>query len=282
MRWRRTTTELSGAAAASATPPMNAARIDVRALACAAGRRTVVTGVEFSVRAGEVVGIVGPNGSGKTTLLRTLAGLTRPVSGEVLVGGRAVHRVSGRERARLVALVGQDERPPEDLLVGELVALGRTPYLPPWGAGGGGEQAVVAEALRRVDLAGFEGRAVHRLSGGERQRVMLARALAQETPVLLLDEPTNHLDVTHQLELLELARGLGRTVVMSLHELALADRYCDRVLVVHDGRTEPLAEPGVALRNEVLEKVFGVGATRVAHPETGETHLLITARKAQA
>ncbi|WP_067829386.1 ABC transporter ATP-binding protein [Nocardia inohanensis] len=260
----------------------NAAGIEVRGLACAAGRRTVVAGVEFSVAAGEVIGIVGPNGSGKTTLLRTLAGLAAPVRGEVFVNGRLLHGVSGRVRARLVALVGQDERPPEDLLVGELVALGRTPYLPPWGAGGDGERAAVAEALARVDLSGFEGRAVHRLSGGERQRVMLARALAQQTPVLLLDEPTNHLDVTHQLELLELARGLGRTVVMSLHELALADRYCDRVLVVHDGRAEAPAEPATALRDEVLETVFGVCATRVAHPGTGESHLLITARKAQA
>ncbi|UGT41095.1 ABC transporter ATP-binding protein [Nocardia yamanashiensis] len=281
-RWFRRAASDTNATTEIAARSAGAVGIEVRGLACAAGRQTVVAGVEFAVEPGEVVGIVGPNGCGKTTLLRTLAGLTAPVHGAVRVGGHAVHRISGRERARLVAMVGQDERPPEDLLAGELVALGRTPYLPPWGAGGDGERAVVAEALRRVDLAGFEGRAVHRLSGGERQRVMLARALAQETPVLLLDEPTNHLDVTHQLELLELARGLGRTVVMSLHELALADRYCDRVLVVHDGRAEPLAEPGVALRNEVLEKVFGVGATRVAHPETGETHLLITARKAQA
>ncbi|MTL12887.1 ATP-binding cassette domain-containing protein, partial [Nocardia seriolae] len=187
----------------------------------------MVEGVDFEVWAGETIGIVGPNGAGKTTLLRTMAGLVAPRAGEVLVDGRALHRVSLRERARLVSLVGQDEQPPADLLVGELVALGRTPYLPPWGAGGDDERAAVDEALRLVDLAGFEGRAVRRLSGGERQRALLARALAQRTPVLLLDEPTNHLDITHQLELLTLARELAQTVVMSLHDLALADRYCD-------------------------------------------------------
>lgn len=254
--------------------------LEVRELSCAAGRRTVLTGVDFTVRSGETVGIVGPNGSGKTTLLRTLAGLVRPVAGEALVDGQELHRLSGRERARRVALVAQDPAAPEDLLVGELVALGRTPYLPPWGGGGPGEREVIENALRSVDLAGFAGRAVSRLSGGERQRVLLARALVQETPLLLLDEPTNHLDVTHQLELLELARGLDRTVVTSLHDLALADRYCDRVLVLHEGAAHPLESPEIALRPEVLDRVFGVHAIRVAHPHTGEPHLLITARKA--
>ncbi|AYF75643.1 ABC transporter ATP-binding protein [Nocardia yunnanensis] len=249
-------------------------------LGCAAGRRRVIEGVDFSIRAGETVGIVGPNGAGKTTLLRTLAGLSAPVAGTVTVDGGLLHRVSPRERARLVSLVGQDERPPDDLLVGETVALGRTPYLPPWGASGPRERDAVAAALRQVDLAGFAGRAMSRLSGGERQRVLLARALVQRTPILLLDEPTNHLDITHQLELLALTRELPRTVVMSLHDLTLADRYCDRVLVVHDGRAHPLRPPETALRAEVLAQVFGVRAHRVPNPDGGGTHLIITGRKA--
>lgn len=254
----------------------------VRGLGCAAGRRNVLEGVGFAVRAGETVGVVGPNGSGKTTLLRTLAGLVKPVRGRVVVEGQELHRLSARERARRVGFVAQDQSASEDLLVGELVALGRTPYLPPWGGGGPEEQQAIEDALRSVDLAGFAGRAVSRLSGGERQRVLLARALAQETPLLLLDEPTNHLDVTHQLQLLELARGLDRTVVTSLHDLALADQYCDRVLVLHGGRAYPLEPPDIALRTEVLDTVFGVHAIRVPHPDTGQPHLLITARKAQS
>lgn len=255
--------------------------VEVRSASCEAGRTVVLREVDFAIGAGETIGIVGPNGVGKSTLLRTLAGLASPRAGEVTVGGQALHRISQRRRARLVAFVAQDELPQADLLVGELVAMGRTPYLPPWGAGGGGERMVVDAALRAVDLAGFEGRAVHRVSGGERQRVLLARALVQETPVLLLDEPTNHLDITHQLELLALARSLDRTVIMSLHDLALADRYCDRVLVLHDGRAHPLETPDIALRPEVLDTVFGVRALRPPDPETGTSHLLITARKAQ-
>ncbi|MBF6088720.1 ABC transporter ATP-binding protein [Nocardia cyriacigeorgica] len=254
--------------------------VAARDLACAAGRRRVLTDVDFEAHPGEMIGIVGPNGAGKTTLLRTLAGLTKPRRGRVLVGADDLHALSPRRRARTVALVAQDERPPEDLLACEVVALGLTPYLPPWGAGSAREREVVDNALAAVDLAGFGDRPVHRLSGGERQRVLLARALVQDTPVLLLDEPTNHLDITHRLDLLRQARRLDRTVIAALHDLTLADRYCDRVLVLHEGRARPLAPPGTALHADVIDAVFGVRATRVPHPETGENHLLITPREA--
>ncbi|MFI6216168.1 ABC transporter ATP-binding protein [Nocardia brasiliensis] len=247
-------------------------------LACAAGRRTVVSDVSFTVRAGETIGIVGPNGTGKTTLLQVLAGVRKPVQGRVLVDGLVLHGLSARRRARTVASVAQDERPPADLRAGEVVALGRTPYLPPWGAGSPREQQVIEQALTTVDLAGFAGRPVHHLSGGERQRVLLARALVQDTPVLLLDEPTNHLDITHRLELLALARTLRRTVVMALHDLTLADRYCDRILVLHNGTAHPLAPPATALAPDIVEAVFAVQALRVPHPATGHPHLLITPR----
>ncbi|MFC9897677.1 ABC transporter ATP-binding protein [Nocardia sp. NPDC127579] len=256
---------------------MSGAALSAWQLACATGKRVVVGDVSFEIAPGEVVGIVGPNGSGKSTLLRALAGITKPARGRVAVDGVALHSLSARRRARTVAIVTQDVRPPADLRAGEVVALGRTPYLPPWGAGSPREQESIETALAAVDLAGFADRPVQRLSGGERQRVLLARALIQDTPILLLDEPTNHLDITHQLELLELTRTLNRTVVMALHELALADRYCDRILVLHNGSASPLEPPEIALRPEVLDTVFGVHAIRVPHPDTGESHLLITA-----
>ncbi|MFD3509493.1 ABC transporter ATP-binding protein [Nocardia sp. NPDC058666] len=251
------------------------------ALTCAIGHRDIVVDAEFSIRPGEVVGIVGPNGSGKSTLLRVLAGVDKPKHGQVLVDGQVLHALRPRRRASAVALVAQDETPPADMLVGEVVALGLTPYLPPWGLGGPREQHRVAQALAAVDLAGFAGRQVHQLSGGERRRVLLARALLQDTPVLLLDEPTNHLDVTHQLELLTLMRTLNRTVVAALHDLALADRYCDRIIVLHNGSARPPAPPSQALTPEIVAEVFGVDATRVRHPVTGDHHLLITAREAR-
>ncbi|MFD4460975.1 ABC transporter ATP-binding protein [Nocardia sp. NPDC058480] len=240
-----------------------------------------MVGAEFSIEPGETIGIVGPNGSGKSTLLRVLAGVRKPRQGKVLVDGQVLHSLGPRQRAAAVALVAQDEDPPADMLVGEVVALGLTPYLPPWGLGGPREQRRVAQALAAVDLDGFAGRQVQQLSGGERQRVLLARALLQDTPVLLLDEPTNHLDVTHQLELLTLMRNLNRTVVAALHDLSLADRYCDRIIVLHNGSTRAPAPPPQALAADVVAEVFGVDATRVQHPLTGENHLLITPREAR-
>ncbi|MEV5650042.1 ABC transporter ATP-binding protein [Nocardia sp. NPDC052254] len=249
--------------------------LEVRELACGPRGRTVLAEVEFTVAPAEVIGVVGPNGAGKTTLLRTLAGLLRPRRGAVRFGGADLHTMPPRRRARTVALVGQDEQPPADLRAGEVVALGRTPYLPPWGAGSRAERRAVAEALRAVDLDGFADRPVQRMSGGERQRVLLARAVAQGGPLLLLDEPTNHLDITHRLALLDLVRELGRTVVIALHDLTLADRYCDRVLVLDDGRARALRPPAEALSTAVLAEVFGVRAARVPHPETGAIHLLL-------
>lgn len=259
-----------------------AGSIQAEGLTCAVGRRrNVVVDADFSIAAGETVGIVGPNGSGKTTLLRTLAGLRKPGRGRVLVDGRVLHELRARQRATAVALVAQDESPPADMLVGEVVALGLTPYLPPWGLGDPRERKQIVEALAAVGLSGFADRPVQQLSGGERQRVLLARALLQDTPVLLLDEPTNHLDITHQLELLDLVRGLRRTVVAALHDLSLADRYCDRIIVLHNGIARPPAPPAEALTPEVVAEVFGVDAARVEHPVTGEPHLLITPRKAR-
>ncbi|TDP30544.1 ABC transporter ATP-binding protein [Nocardia ignorata] len=266
----------------AAEPPLlEHGRLHARELTCAIGRRTVLAEVDFSIEPGETVGIVGPNGSGKTTLLRTLSGVHRPRSGRVLVDDRVLHDLRPRRRAATVALVAQDEIPPDDMLVGEVVALGLTPYLPPWGLDAPREQQRATQALASVDLHGFAGRPVRQLSGGERQRVLLARALVQDTPVLLLDEPTNHLDVTHQLELLTLVRGLRRTVVAALHDLSLADRYCDRIIVLHKGRARPPAPPAEALSPAVVAEVFGVDANRVRHPVTGEDHLLITPREAR-
>ncbi|MFE6925598.1 ABC transporter ATP-binding protein [Nocardia sp. NPDC057663] len=257
------------------------ASVRAAGLTCSVGRRNIVVDADFSIEPGETVGIVGPNGSGKTTLLRTLAGIRKPMLGQVLVDGQVLHDLRPRQRATTVALVAQDESPSADMLVGEIVALGLTPYLPPWGLGAPRERQRVMEALAAVDLSGFADRPVQQLSGGERQRVLLARALLQDTPVLLLDEPTNHLDVTHQLELLGLVRGLRRTVIAALHDLSLADRYCDRIIVLHNGSARPPAPPAEALTPDIVATVFGVDAARVEHPVTGEDHLLITPRKAR-
>ncbi|MFP5021765.1 ABC transporter ATP-binding protein [Pseudonocardia phyllosphaerae] len=239
---------------------------------CVNGRRTVLTDVDLAVAEGEVLGLVGPNGSGKSTLLRALAGIRPVASGRVLLDGHPLAEFPARARARRIAFVGQEEDPPADLTVAETVALGRLPHRPPWAGGDADEHAAVAGALAAVDLTGYDDRPVEHLSGGERRRVLLARGLAQDAGLLLLDEPTNHLDVRHAMALLRLVAGTGRTVVVALHDLDLAVRHCDRLVVLDDGRARPAVTD---LDPDTVRDVFGVSATRVRHPVTGETRLLL-------
>ena len=184
------------------------------------GETTVLDGVSMSVESGQFLALVGPNGAGKTTLLRTANGLLSPSRGTVTVDGRAVSELSAREVGRLVATVPQETTLAFDFDVSEVVAMGRTPHRSRFSTATDADRTVVESALDRTETAQFADRPVSELSGGERQRVVLARALAQETPVLLLDEPTASLDINHQVRTLSLARDLadeGKTVVAAIH-----------------------------------------------------------------
>jgi len=247
-----------------------------RGLACSIGRRTILRDVDLEVRHGEVLGLVGANGSGKSTLLRALAGVRRPSAGRVLVDGDRLGSLRPRARARRLAFVAQEEAAHSDLLVGELVALGRVPHAGAWGGLDERSRDAVRSALEQVDLGYAVNQPLEHLSGGERRRALIARGLAQEAPLLLLDEPTNHLDIGHQLALMRRIRRLGRTVVVALHDLDLAATFCDRIAVLHAGGLEACGEPDEVLTAGLLHDAFGVLATRVTHPLTGRTHLLFS------
>ncbi|RJS45867.1 ABC transporter ATP-binding protein [Nocardioides cavernaquae] len=249
-------------------------------VACKAGPRTVLSGVDLDVRPGEVLGLIGSNGTGKSTLLRVLAGVRPASAGEVLLAGRPLGAIRSRERARQIAFVAQEEAAPSDLLVSEMVALGRVPHARAWGGIDEASRLAVTEALHLVDLEYAAQQSMDRLSGGERRRALIARGLAQEAPLLLLDEPTNHLDIKHQLALMRLVRrlcrDLDRTAVVALHDLDLAATFCDRIAVLHAGGLFALGTPDEVLTPSVLHDAFGVLATRVTHPLTGRTHLLFS------
>ena len=235
------------------------------------GPDEVMKGLSLELRPFTTVGVVGPNGAGKSTVIGLLTRVLTPSHGEVCLDGVPVNRWSRLGLARRVAVVAQGGELPGDFSVYDIVMMGRTPHLGFWAAEGPADREAVARAMRRTDTWSFRDRRVGTLSGGERQRVLLARALAQEPAYLLLDEPTNHLDLKYQVEVLatarrEVARGLGALVV--LHDLNLAARVCDRVLVLRGGELVAEGAPAEVFTERLVREVYGADAHVFAQPGT--------------
>lgn len=241
--------------------------------------RPAVDGVSFSVAPGGLLGLLGPNGSGKSTLLKLVSGLLKPSRGAVRLGGAALARQSRRELARQVAVVPQQFSLPFAFRVREVVALGRTPYVRAWRGESAADRRAVARALDLTDTAALAERPFDELSGGERQRVVLALALAQEPTLLLLDEATAHLDVQHQLDALRLVQRLnvetGLTVVAAMHDLNLAALFCQRLVLLSQGRLVADGLPAAVLRPDLLAAVFGVQAQVQPHPTRAVPHVVL-------
>ncbi|MDE3735601.1 MULTISPECIES: heme ABC transporter ATP-binding protein [Pseudomonas] len=244
------------------------------------GSKQVLTGVDLALQPGEVLGVLGPNGAGKSTLLGALCGEVPAAAGAVSLDGRALGDWNGPQRARRLAVLPQSSTLNFAFRVEEVVAMGRMPH----DTGRERDAEVIAQALHAADASHLAGRSYLALSGGERQRVHLARVLAQLWPggsgqILLLDEPTSMLDPLHQHTTLQAVRGFaerGVAVLVILHDLNLAARYCDRLLLLADGRPYVLGTPEQVLQAEPLKAVFGLEVLVQRHPERG--HPLIVAR----
>jgi iron complex transport system ATP-binding protein len=242
-----------------------------------AGEGAALSGVTLTIAPGEFVGLIGPNGSGKTTLLRCLSGLLAPHGGAVLLDGRALAGWRPAELARRVGVVAQGDGAAFEFTVGQVVAMGRYPHRRRWQPETADDRQAVAAALAQTGLTSLAERPVTALSGGERQRVALARALAQEPQTLLLDEVTAHLDLGYQAEILALLRRLnadrGLTIVAVLHDLNLAARACQRLLLLSGGRILAAGSPAEVLTPANLLSAYGV-RTEVAPGRDGQ--LLVT------
>ncbi|GAA1324347.1 ABC transporter ATP-binding protein [Pseudonocardia xinjiangensis] len=249
-------------------------RLQLRGLTVEVAGRALVRELDLDVGSGEVVGLVGPNGSGKSTALRCVYRALRPTHGAVLLDGEDSARLRLRDSARRVAALTQENGADLDFTVAETVALGRSPHQQGNQPLTTRERELCARAMHQLDVAHLAHRGVLSLSGGERQRVLAARALVQEPRVLVLDEPTNHLDVRHQIELLSLLRGSGLTVLVVLHDLNLAAATCNRLAVLLEGSLVAVGDPWEVLTAELVQRVFGVAATVVPHPLTGDPQLL--------
>ncbi|MCO5064227.1 MAG: ABC transporter ATP-binding protein [Rhizobiaceae bacterium] len=230
------------------------------ALHVSLGARRVVDGISFAVKPGEFVALVGPNGAGKSTLLRTLAGVL-PYSGSIRIDGEESAALPAIRRARTLAFLPQERDVAWNISVEALVALGRSPHITALSSLRPDDERAVDAAMRRMEVLAFRKRPVAELSGGEKALVLVARALAQETPLLLADEPSAGLDPAHGLSLMATFAGIareGKSVIASTHDLGMAAAHCTRILLLAGGRIVADGAPGDVLTVERIREVYGV------------------------
>ncbi|MBN2501923.1 MAG: ABC transporter ATP-binding protein [Anaerolineales bacterium] len=244
--------------------------LEIEGLTVAYQAHVALNAVSFGVDKGERLAVVGPNGAGKSTLIRTLSGVLAAQSGMMKIDGVDLSGLSTQARARLLSVVPQAGQLGGAFSVEQTVLLGRTAYMGWLGQPCSDDMDKVDLAIQRAHLGDLKERRIAELSGGERQRVLLARALAQDTPIMLLDEPTNHLDLRHQIEFLDLIRDLTEeedlTVLMALHDLNLVSTYADRAVLLHEGNVVAIGETKDVLTTDHISKTYGVDVQVVSAP----------------
>lgn len=236
-------------------------------------RARILRELTLSVFQGEFVGLIGPNGSGKSTLLRTLAGFLKPSAGEVLLDGEDMAAISRKALARKLAFVPQDLTVDFDFTVREVVGMGRHPYISRFAGENGRDREVIEKAMRETGTLHLSDRSMPSLSGGQRQMAFIAKALAQEPEVLLLDEPISALDIAHQLRVLSVIRKLcdqGLTAIAALHDLNLASRYCDRLVLIREGEVLARGSAEEVMTESCIREAYGVEAVVATDPSTGK------------
>lgn len=252
--------------------------LEARQLSLGYRGRTISESLNIMIGRPELVAIIGPNGSGKSTLLKALSRLLTPQAGSVLLNEIDIQRQQPRAVARLLSVLPQSAQAPGDLLVRDLIANGRAPYIGLFGRPGAEDELAIAGAAEATGVAALLDRRLDSLSGGERQRAWLAMALAQQPRILLLDEPTTYLDVHHQLEFMNLVSRLRDdrqlTVVMVLHDLNHAARFCQRIIAMKDGKVFADGQPQEVLTETALRALYGVEATIMTLEQGGRTQLV--------
>jgi iron complex transport system ATP-binding protein len=235
--------------------------------------RRIVDGASLALARGECLGLIGPNGSGKSSLLRMLYRVLQPTHGQVLLLDQDVRGMPERAFAQQVAVLTQESATGFDTTAAELVMMGRIPHQAAWARDSAQDHATVRAALAQVGALALADRPLADLSGGEKQRVLLARALAQQPQVLLLDEPTNHLDIRYQLEVMGLLRRQRLSAIVALHDLNIAAHYCDRLVLMDQGRIVAEGTPAQVLLPATILSVYGVAAEVDTHPATGRPRI---------
>jgi len=252
------------------------AKIVVKGVECYYGSTQVLDSISFTVEDGDFVGVLGPNGSGKTTMLRCLSGILKPKLGVVLVDNYDVRSLDRREMARRVAVVPQETYVGFLFNVLDVVLMGRHPHIKGFGLESKRDLEIAYEAMKFTKILPLAERPTANLSGGERRRVIIARALAQEPEILLLDEPTTHLDINHQIEIMELLKRLSKklAIVAVFHDFNLAARYCNKLILLANGRIASLGTPEEVLTAGSIRKIFQVDVLVGNHPSTNSLYVI--------
>lgn len=225
-------------------------------------RKTILHDIDLKLLDGEISAIIGANGCGKSTLLKTMAKLIKPMSGEVILDGKAISKIPAKEFARTLGVLPQERVLPEGITVVDLISRGRYPHHSLLSSMSKADYEAVAEAMEMMDITAFANRDIEALSGGQKQRVWIAMALAQQTDILFLDEPTTFLDITYQVEILDLLTDLNRkygtTIVMVLHDINLAVRYAEHVFALKEGVLIAEGKASSVITSELIKEVFAL------------------------
>jgi iron complex transport system ATP-binding protein len=238
----------------------------------------VIHDIHFTLDEGQLLAVIGANGSGKTTLVRAISQVLPFIDAHIHINGTNLMETGENERSQLIAVVPQSTFVPPYFLVEEVVMMGRTPYMTWSGKANQNDMSIVKKAMVQTDVEKFKHQVCGELSAGERQRVILARALAQDTPVLLMDEPTSHLDLRYQIEFLELTRSLsrkqGKIVLVAIHDLNLSARFGDLFLAMKNGTTSAFGNAREILIPENLTHIYGL-AVEVIKLKNGHQTIII-------
>lgn len=237
------------------------------------GNNQILKGVSIDSKSREFIGIIGPNGSGKSTLLKCIYRTLKPNNGCIMLGRQDISKMSVKESAKKLAVVAQHNYYNFDFSVGEVVLMGRSPHKKSLEPDNSEDYDIVNESLEKVGMLGFKNRSFSTLLGGEQQRVILARALAQQTPCLILDEPTNHLDIKYQLSLLNIVKSLNLTIISAIHDLNIASMYCDRLFVMKNGRIVGMGTPQEVLTKEFIKEIYDIDV-EIVYDSKGDMHIL--------
>lgn len=234
------------------------------------GPNIILKDIDFSVKLGEVISVLGPNGSGKSTLIKTMCNIMKPKSGDILVDGESISKISKKDFAKKVAYVPQSSEIFGVTSVYDTVLAGRRPYID-WDYHAD-DIRIAADAMRTMGVDHLHDKNLSELSGGQRQRVHIARALAQNSRFFILDEPTSALDLHHQLETMKimksLCKGQNNGAVIALHDLNLALNYCDRVVILSNNTIYDQGPAKEVITEEMIHDVYGVHA-RIFEDEHG-------------